>query len=130
MSKKILIVDDDPTFRKALSDTLVSTGYNVVTAEDGDEGLIKAESEKPDLVVLDIMMPKLSGTGFLKVMQEKRGKLPIPVIIASNLSSIDHVSEGVSLGVKGYIIKSNETLENIAITIESIIGGANEESKE
>jgi|SRR3989344_4481971 len=119
--KKILIIDDDTTFLKAMSARLELLTYQVVTALDGEEGLSKAVSEKPDLILLDIKMPKLDGIGFLKKLRASENSPNIPILITSNLSTMDKISEGVSLGVKGYIIKSNETLDTIIKEVETIL---------
>lgn len=123
--KKILIVDDNVFFAKTVADSLSPDKYKVVMAEDGEEGLKKLESEKPDLILLDILMPKIDGIEFLKILQSKRlknkGELPVPIIITSNLSNMNKISEGVSLGVKGYIVKSDENLESIVSNIEQVI---------
>ena len=122
--KKILVVDDNVFFSKTISDSLPKDKYTVVTAEDGEEGLKKLQSEKPDLILLDILMPKIDGIEFLKILQSKRKKnqreLPVPIIITSNLSNMNKISEGVALGVKGYIVKSDENLQSIANSIEQI----------
>ncbi|MDO8569706.1 MAG: response regulator [bacterium] len=119
--KKILIIDDDATFQKAMSAKLELLTYQVITASDGEEGLTKAVSEKPDLILLDIKMPKLDGIGFLKKLRASEKVPNIPILITSNLSTIDKISEGVSLGVKGYIIKSNESLDTIIKEVETIL---------
>ncbi|KKT12928.1 MAG: Adenylate/guanylate cyclase [Parcubacteria group bacterium GW2011_GWC1_43_30] len=119
--KKILIIDDDITFLKALSAKLELLTYQVITALDGEEGLIKTISEKPDLILLDIKMPKLDGISFLKKLRMNENIPKIPVIITSNLSTIDKISEGVSLGIKGYILKSNETLDTITKEVQTIL---------
>lgn len=119
--KKILIIDDDATFQKAMYAKLELLTYQVVTASDGEEGLSKAISEKPDLILLDIKMPKLDGIGFLKKLRASGNIHNIPIIITSNLSTIDKISEGVALGVRGYIIKSNETLDTIVKEVETIL---------
>ena len=122
--KKILVVDDNVFFSKTISYSLPKDKYTVVTAEDGEEGLKKLQSEKPDLILLDILMPKIDGIEFLKILQSKRKKnqreLPVPIIITSNLSNMNKISEGVALGVKGYIVKSDENLQSIANSIEQI----------
>lgn len=119
--KKILIIDDDPIFQKAMSVKLELLTYQVITASDGEEGLSKTISEKPDLILLDIKMPKLDGIGFLKKLRASKDAPSIPILITSNLSTIDKISEGVSLGIKGYIIKSNETLDTIVKEVETIL---------
>ena len=123
--KKILVVDDNVFFAKTIADSLPKDKYQVVTAEDGEEGLKKLQSEKPDLVLLDILMPKIDGMEFLKILQSKRiknnGEFPTPIIITSNISNINKISEGVALGVKGYIVKSDESLNNIVSSIEQVL---------
>lgn len=123
--KKILIVDDNVFFAKTVADSLPADKYKVVMAEDGEDGLNKLQSEKPDLILLDILMPKIDGIEFLKILQSKRtenkGNLPVPIIITSNLSNMNKISEGVSLGVKGYIIKSDENLQSIVSNIEQVL---------
>ena len=119
--KKILIIDDDEVFKKTLSAKLELLTYKVVWASDGEEGLTKAISEKPDLILLDMKMPKLDGIGFLKNLHADQDAPKVPILITSNISTIDKISEGVSLGVKGYIIKSNETLDTIVKEVERIL---------
>jgi CheY-like chemotaxis protein len=119
--KKILIIDDDQTFQKAMSAKLELLTYQVSTASDGEEGLSKAILEKPDLILLDIKMPKLDGIGFLKKLRASENIPNIPILITSNLSTIDKISESVSLGIRGYIVKSNETLDTIIKEVETIL---------
>ncbi len=115
--KKILIIDDDPFFAKNIKGVLDPKLYEVVSAADGEEGLKKIKDSVPDGILLDIMMPKMNGMDFLKQLNEAYGKNKIPVIITSNLSSFTKIAEGVSLGIRGYIFKSNESLQNIGDTI-------------
>lgn len=119
--KKVLIIDDDLTFQKVMSEKLEQLTYEVITASDGEEGLSKIISEKPDLVLLDIKMPKMDGIDLLKKIPENKDQPRIPILITSNLSGMDKISEGVALGVRGYIIKSNETLDTIAKQVEGIL---------
>ncbi len=119
--KKILIVDDDRTFQVTMSNMLAMLGYDVVSASDGEEGLTKAISEKPDLVLLDIKMPKLDGLGVLKALQAAPNSPKMPILITSNQSDEGTIADGVSLGVRGYIIKSNETLETIVREVETVL---------
>lgn len=124
--KKILIIDDNETFRTTLADYLPKEKYEVITASNGEEGLEKKEQEKPDLIILDIMMPKMGGLEFLnKINKKESQELPVPIIIASQMSEMSEISEGVALGlkagVKGYIIKSEQSLSMIAETISKIL---------
>ena len=120
MSKKILIIDDDKTFQKVMSDKLKSLNYEITSAMDGEEGLKMALEGKPDLVLLDIKMPKLDGIDFLKALKAKKDVDPISVLITSNLGTVEQISEGIALGVKGYIIKSNESLDTIVKEVEDV----------
>jgi two-component system chemotaxis response regulator CheY len=121
-TKKILIVDDDKTFQKTLSDKLISLNYDVVSAYDGKDGLNKVNSEKPDLILLDVTMPEIGGIDFLKRFQlEKIETERTPVLILTNLANMDTLSQGIALGIRGYIIKSDESLEGIASNVEAIL---------
>lgn len=123
MAKKILIIDDDKIFSKILKDGLTQGGHahNVVVAHDGEEGLEKVKQEHPDLIVLDMMMPKIGGIDFLKKIKLFNINPQIPVIISSQLMDVEKISESVELGVKGYIVKSDFSLENIVKQVESIL---------
>ncbi|HBD24952.1 MAG: hypothetical protein A2566_00680 [Candidatus Zambryskibacteria bacterium RIFOXYD1_FULL_40_13] len=120
--KKILIIDDDEIFRKTVNDSLTNAGYLIVEAKDGEEGLLVTEKEKPDLILLDLMMPNMGGMNFLKVLQKEGTENKIPILISSNFTSPNPVEEGIALGIRGYIIKSDESLETITTAINSIIG--------
>ena len=125
MAKTILIVDDDVAFQKTMAAKLEALTYKVVSAMDGEEGFNKAVSEKPDLILLDMKMPKLDGIGFLKKIKARGEKPEIPTLITSNLSTTDKISEGIAFGVKGYIVKSDETLETIVKEVEDILNAPN-----
>lgn len=118
--KKILVIDDDPFFAKSLTESFGSK-YEIVTAEDGEDGLKKAVSEKPDVILLDIMMPKMNGLEMLKKLNEENGKAKIPVFITSNMSSMKKISEGLELGICGYIVKSDETMQTIVDTVDAAL---------
>jgi DNA-binding response OmpR family regulator len=123
MLKKILVIDDDQFFGKTLEAALPQGKYQLVMAEDGEQGWEKLKAEKPDLVILDLMMPKLDGSAFLKKMQEAQDDMPKPpVIVSSNLSSVKKISDTLSLGAVGYVIKSEESMPSIVQDIERIIG--------
>ena len=122
--KKILIIDDDKTFQKTMRDTLEPLGYKVTEAYDGEEGMKKAEKEKPELILLDIVMPKLGGMEFLKILNKDKNSSQIPILITSNFSGTSMIEEGMKLGIRGYIVKSEESLKTIVNNIELIIGKA------
>ncbi len=124
MIKKILIIDDDKIFTKILRDGLVAGGqgkYEVFTAFDGEAGLEIAKLEKPDLVMLDMLMPKVSGIEFLKKLRREEWGKEVPVIVETQLSDLEKMSEGIALGVRGYIIKSDYSIEAILRQVDDIL---------
>ncbi|MBN2093829.1 MAG: response regulator [Candidatus Zambryskibacteria bacterium] len=122
--KKILVIDDDQFFAKTLEKALPAEKYELLVAEDGEVGLEKLKSEKPDLIILDLMMPKLDGTAFLRKLQESKDLPKVPILVSSNLSSVKKISDVMSMGAVGYVIKSDESLQSIAQDIERVIGEA------
>jgi DNA-binding response OmpR family regulator len=123
MLKKILVIDDDQFFGKTLEAALPQGKYELLMAEDGEQGWEKLKSDKPDLIILDLMMPKVDGSAFLKKLQEAPDDVPKPpVIVSSNLSSVKKISDTLSLGAVGYVIKSEESMPSIVQDIERIIG--------
>ena len=120
--KKVLVIDDDEVFLKTVKNSLGTKNYKVIVAKDGKEGLQITKKEKPDLILLDILMPNIGGMDFLKLIKEDKTLSLIPVLIVSNFSSMNYIDEGIKLGARGYIIKSDESLKTIIDTIESILG--------
>lgn len=120
--KKILVIDDDQFFSKTLEAALPKEKYILIQAEDGEVGLAKLREEKPDLIILDLMMPKLDGTEFLKRLQEMKDLPKVPVLVSSNLSSVKKISDVMAMGAVGYVIKSDESLESIVQDIERVLG--------
>ncbi|MEK7642387.1 MAG: response regulator [Patescibacteria group bacterium] len=123
--KKILVIDDDQFFAKTLMAALPEGKYNLASAENGEEGLTKMKTSKPDLIILDILMPKMDGPSFLKTIKADPEFSAIPVLVSSNLSSLKKVSDMMTLGATGYIIKSDESLESIIQDIERILSQTN-----
>ncbi len=124
MTKKILIIDDDKIFSKILRDGLLAGGngkYEVVSAFDGEEGFEVAMREKPDLIMLDMMMPKVTGIEFLKKLRNEDWGKDMPVIVETQLSDMEKMNEGMELGVRGYIIKSDYSLDTILRQVEDIL---------
>lgn len=119
--KKILVIDDDQFFAKTLMAALPEGKYELASAENGEEGLQKIKLSKPDLIILDILMPKMDGPSFLKTIKEDANLSSIPVLVSSNLSSLKKVSDMMALGASGYIIKSDESLQSIIQDIERIL---------
>jgi DNA-binding response OmpR family regulator len=103
--KRILVVDDDPDIRLLLKGRLESLGYEVFLAATGEEGLLAARSDPPDLILLDVMMPKMKGREVCAHLKADPATAPIPVIFLSALGMADHIQAGMNLGAADYIVK-------------------------
>ncbi|MEK7538519.1 MAG: response regulator [Patescibacteria group bacterium] len=124
MPKKILIVDDDKVFSKILKDAFLAGGqgkYTVVAAFDGEEGFATAQREKPDLVMLDLVMPKMDGIGFLRALRAESWGVELPVIMETGMDDFKKMSDGVELGVRGYIIKTDYSIEAVLRQVGDIL---------
>jgi len=122
-SKKILIVEDDKFLRDLVLKKLKEEQYDTVYAVDGEEAIGKIKEEKPDLVLLDLILPSLSGFEVLK--QLKADPQPevnaIPVIILSNLGQEDDIKKGLEMGAKDFLIKAHFTLSEIIAKIKEVL---------
>ena len=111
MAKKILVIDDEPELVKALTIRLESKGYEVAPAYDGEEGLSKIRATKPELVLLDIMLPKLDGRDMLKKAKEDPDIKDIPIVILSAKAEQWDRELALKLGAEEYIEKPLEALK-------------------
>ena len=118
---KILIVEDEEILLTALSEELKQEGFNVVGAKDGVEGVEAAAKEKPDLILLDLVMPRLDGIGALKQLKEGAETKDMPVVILTNLSDYDKISDALGLGAMDYLVKANYRLEDLVNKIKTVI---------
>lgn len=121
--KRILVVDDDQYIRDVYCEILEGEKYEVETAVDGQEGLLKAQEGGFDLILLDAMMPKVDGLGFLKELKENPPKTPNgPIILLTNLAHDKVIDEALENGAKSYLIKSDmnpdQFLQNIRKFLE------------
>jgi DNA-binding response OmpR family regulator len=118
---RILIVEDEEILLTALSEELKQEGFQVFGAKDGVEGVEMAQSEKPDLILLDLVMPRLDGIGALKQMKDTPEIKDIPVVILTNLSDYDKISDALSLGAMDYLVKANYRLEELVNKIKTVL---------
>src|SRR5215469_10401236 len=112
MNERILIVEDETPMRTALADLFTSENYRVLTAEDGESGLSRALDEKPDLIVLDVMMPKLDG--FALCSELRRLANDVPVLILTAMGQIEDRVTGLDAGADDYLVKPFSTVELLA----------------
>lgn len=119
---KILIVEDDNILSQALDTALTDAGYKTMVAFDGEDTLIKVRTFKPDLVLLDLLMPKKSGEDTLEELKKDAETKDIPVLVTTVKSDQDSISRCIALGAKGYFIKAHYTLAEILKEVKKILG--------
>ncbi|MFH1841278.1 MAG: response regulator [Candidatus Nealsonbacteria bacterium] len=122
MPKKILIVEDESALQKTFGDILGQEGYLVVSALDGEAGLDMAKKEKPDLILLDLILPKMHGFEVLKAIKEDQEIKDIPIIVLTNLEGTGDVEKALELGATTYLVKTNYTLEDVVKKIKEALG--------
>ena len=122
MAKKVLIIEDDLFLRDIIFQELQSAGYETHYAVDGEEGLKKISEVKPDLVLLDIILPGIDGFEILKRKQENPEIAEIPVVILSNLGQKEEINRGMRLGAKDYLIKAHFTPDEVLQKVKQVLG--------
>ncbi len=124
-NKKILIVEDDLAMREIMQHKLTASGFTVLSAEDGKQGLEIIKSEVPDIVLLDLMMPELDGFGVLELLRKDSDVRisEMPVIVLSNLWSNIDILKAKSLKVKGFLVKAYFTPDQILGKIKEVLAG-------
>ena len=110
---KVMLVEDDNNLREIYEARLQAEGYNIVTARDGEEALVVAKAEHPDLVISDVMMPKVSGFEMLDILRNTEGLQDVKVIMLTALGQSDDQQRADKLGADSYLVKSQVTLEDI-----------------
>jgi len=118
---KILVVEDEEILLAALQEELSQGGYESEGAKDGVEGLEKVKSFKPDLILLDLVMPKMDGMTTLKKLKEDSTTKDIPVVILTNLSDYERISEALALGARDYLVKANYSLTDLLDKVKNVL---------
>src|SRR3989344_515758 len=118
---KIVLVEDDPFLSKVLAFRLGEENFNIVLAEDGEQAIKKIKSEKPELVLLDLLLPKKSGLEVLEEIKKDENTKKIPVIILSNLGQQTDINKGLQLGAVDYLVKANFGIKDIVEKIKEIL---------
>ena len=115
--KTIIFIEDEAALQRSLGETLRKEGYAVINALDGEIGLKLAKEKKADLILLDLILPKLDGFEVLKELKINPETSNIPVIILTNLERTEDVDKALALGAKTYLVKANY---NLAEVIEKV----------
>ena len=118
---KIMLVEDDKSLREIYGIRLVAEGYQIVSAGDGEEALAIAIKERPDLILADVMMPKISGFDMLDILRATPETKDIKVIMMTALSSEDQRARGEALGANRYLVKSQVGIEDVVRTIHDVL---------
>ncbi|PIT92883.1 MAG: two-component system response regulator [Candidatus Harrisonbacteria bacterium CG10_big_fil_rev_8_21_14_0_10_42_17] len=120
--KKILLVDDEKSFIDIIQILLQKNGYDIIVACDGEEALVKVRSEHPDLVLLDLIMPKMDGFTFAKTLRAANDIPWIPVIVFTTQATEVEKQKAEKIGVQGYLMKSDINAHALRDKIEEFIG--------
>ena len=120
-AKKILIIEDDRFLRELIARKLTDEGFETLEAGEGEQGLKKIKEEKPDLVLLDLILPSIDGFEVLSRMKEDAKVSSIPVIILSNLGQREEVERGLKSGAIDYLIKAHFTPGEIIEKIKGVL---------
>lgn len=121
---KILLVDDDRLMTKMYEGKFEDDGFDIETASDGKVGLAKAKSFKPDLILLDIMMPKMDGLTALNKMKKDTGLKNIPIILLTNVGDDeDYVKQGLQAGAIAYLVKSAHDPKEVVSKVKDVLVG-------
>ena len=123
--KKILFIEDEFSLQKTLGEFLRKNGYEVISALDGETGLRVAKEKLPDLILLDLILPRKHGLDVLKDLKNDKKTKDIPVIILTNLESLEGVQKAIELGATTYLVKANYSLEEVVEKIKEQIENEN-----
>ncbi len=121
--KRVLLVEDDRFLRRACEKSLRQQGFTVSSAADGEEALRAVRAEPPDLILLDILMPKLTGIEVLRALKSDEKTRAIPVVVLTNSSKETDVHEIETLGVAGYLVKANLSLQELGHQVKQLLEG-------
>lgn len=119
--KKIIIIEDYKFLREAMVRKLVEDGFEVLEAIDGEEGLKKIKEEKPDLVLLDLVLPGIGGFDVLAKIKEDITLERLKIVILSNLGQREEIEKGMSLGAVDYLVKANFTPREISEKVKLLL---------
>ena len=122
MPKTILFIEDEGSLQKTFSDILQKEGYKITSALDGEIGLKLAKGQKPDLILLDLILPKMNGFEVLEELKKDPETKEIPVIVLTNLEGLNDVEKAIELGAKTYLVKAQYGLEEVIEKVKKTIG--------
>ncbi len=119
---KVLFIEDESALQKTIGDVLKKQGYEIISAMDGAKGIRLAESETPDLILLDLILPKMDGFEVLRRLREGPKTRDIPIVILTNLERMEDVEKALELGAKTYLTKANYTIDEVVEKVKKALG--------
>ncbi|HEY3483294.1 MAG TPA: response regulator [Streptomyces sp.] len=119
--RRVLLAEDDRFLRKAAETALKRHGFTVVAAVDGEEALRLARAAPPDLVLLDLIMPRMQGFEVLRALKADPATAPIPVVILSNLGQDGDMKQAMDAGAAGYFVKANLSLQDLVKRVGELV---------
>jgi CheY-like chemotaxis protein len=122
ISKRVLYIEDEKFFADTVEKVLQTVGYEVKQAGDGERGLALAREWKPDLILLDLLLPKVEGFEVLRQLKTDLATQKIPIVILSNLNSEDDVKKATDLGAKHFFVKAVTMPTNIVTMVKGVVG--------
>lgn len=120
--KTILFIEDESALQKTIGETLKQEGYELISALNGEIGLRMAKEKKPDLILLDLILPKMHGFDVLQKLKENSDTKNIPVIVLTNLEAMDDIDKAIELGATTYLVKAQYTLEEVIEKVKKVLG--------
>lgn len=120
--KKILFIEDESALQKTFGEILTQEGFETISALDGEAGLRLAKDKKPDLILLDLVLPKIHGLEVLKELKEASETKDIPTIVLTNLEGVADVDKALELGATTYLVKTQYSLEELVEKIKGALG--------
>ena len=119
--EKIVFIEDERTLQKMLGEALVAAGFSVASANDGETGLALVLQEMPDLVLLDLILPKMDGFSVLQTLKGDEKTKDIPVMVLTNLETAEDVEKVITLGATTYLVKANYDLPDIVAKVKEVL---------
>lgn len=121
MPKTILFIEDESALQKTFGEILSQEGFQMMSALDGEIGLRLARDKKPDLILLDLILPKIHGFEVLKKLKEDKDTKGIPIIVLTNLEGIGDVDKALKMGATTYLVKASYSLEEVIEKIKKAL---------
>ena len=123
LKPKLLLVEDDPFMMSLMADAFSRDGFTVVFADNGEDAVKQVLQEKPDIAVMDILLPKKNGIEAIRDIRASPSGAHLPIVVVSNLEDASYITDAQKLGVKAYLIKANVQIPEIVAKVKEVLWG-------